>query len=130
MMAPTIWGDTAPSVRRTPTTSTDDGVDLGWPSSVTLEPGGLVAKVRVDVRGTTSTNMVSVRPPESRTVRWMRYHTFAEVSPVVGMTKEPVLAPLVGGTKGWKWVSWWKSTHQVKALGGRLPFSKSVPVPE
>ena len=68
-------------------------------------------------------------PPASRTVRWMRYQTFAEVSPMVGTTKEPPVTPLVGGTKGCECVSWWKSTCHVNALAGRAPCSGSVAVP-
>jgi hypothetical protein len=54
----------------------------------------------------------------------------AEVSPTVGTTKDPEVAPLVGGRTGCVWVSWWKFTHQVNALAGRPPSSGSLPEPE
>ena len=55
----------------------------------------------------------------------MRYQTFDSVCPVVGTTNEPLVAPLVGAMNGCTCVSWWKSTRQVKAEAGRLPFSGS-----
>ena len=33
----------------------------------------------------------------------MRYQTFADVSPLVGIVNEPLLAPLVGAMNGWTW---------------------------
>ena len=90
----------------------------------------MVARVRVTTRGTRSTNTECVSPGVSRTVRWIRYHTLAAVSPVVGMVKVPPVAPVVGSTKGWAWSAWWKSTRQVNAAAGRLPSSGSTPVPE
>ena len=113
-----------------PTTlSKECGAVTGWPSSVTRRPAGSVARVRVAFRGTTSTKVEEVRPPETRTVRWMRYQTMAAVSPRVAMVNEPVYEPVVDGTCGWVCVSWWKSTRQVKALAGSVPSSGSVPVP-
>ena len=69
-------------------------------------------------------------PVESVTVRWMRYQTLSEVSPVVGTTKEPDLAPVQGAMKGWVCVSWWKKISHSKEPAGRVPSSGSVPVPE
>jgi hypothetical protein len=61
----------------------------------------------------------------------MRYQTFARSWPPGGvLVKEPALIPLVGGRNGCEWVSCWKSACQVKALGGSVPSSASVPVPE
>ena len=72
-----------------------------------------------------------LRPEESFTVRWMRYQTsVSSVCPSVGMVNDPDFAPVVGGTNGWMWVAWWKSTVQVKALAGSAPSSGSVAVPE
>ena len=79
------------------------------------------------MRGRTSRKVVCVRPAESRTVRWMRYQTLADVSPVVGIVNEPLVAPLVGGMNGCVCVSWWKSTCQVNARAGSVPSSGSVP---
>jgi len=62
-------------------------------------------KVIVAVRGTTSTYVSAVRPPESTAERWMRYHVFADASPTTGTTKVPPVIPLVGGMNGWKCVS-------------------------
>ena len=119
-----------PASRRIPTTLDVTGVVSGWPSSVTCRPGGVVARWSVETRGMTSRKVVWVRPPESLTVRWMRYQTLAAVSPEVGIVNEPVLrAAGRRGTNGWVCVSWWKSTRQVKALAGRVPSSVSVPVP-
>ncbi len=82
-------------------------------------------------RGNTSRCTLCVSPAASVTVRWMRYHTLAEVSPVVGTTKLPLVTPLVVGRKGCECVSWWKSTRQLKALAGKVVGvpSGSVPVP-
>jgi hypothetical protein len=64
-----------------------------------------VSRLRVTTRGTTSTKVVEVSPPESRTVRWIRYQTLVAVSPVSGIVNEPPVLPLVAGKKGWKCVS-------------------------
>lgn len=60
----------------------------------------------------------------------MRYQTSAEVSPVVGIVKEPPVLPGVSGMNGCVCDSWWKSTRQVKALGGSVPSCGSLPLPE
>ena len=52
-----------------------------------------------------------------------------DVSPRLGMMNEPPVEPLVAGRNGRICPLTWKSTRQVKALGGRLPSSGSVPVP-
>jgi hypothetical protein len=44
--------------------------------------------------------VVCSRPLESRTVKEMRYQTFADVSPVVGIVKEPERAPVVEARNG------------------------------
>jgi hypothetical protein len=108
---------------------TETGVAVGCPSSRTESQPGVVSRVKVAIRGTTSTKVVAVRPPASRTVRWIRYHTFTDVSPVVGITNDPALRPEVGGRNGWTWVSWWKSTCHVNAACGRTPSSASEPAP-
>jgi hypothetical protein len=77
------------------------GAVNGWPSSRTWRPVGLVASVICAVRGCTSRNVDEVSLPESVTVKWMRYQTFASVCPVVGIVNEPLVAPLVGGMNGW-----------------------------
>jgi hypothetical protein len=106
VVPPETCGDGAPSVRVMFTTpSTLCGAVNGWPSSVSCSPDGLLLNVIVDVRGTTSTYVSAVSPPESTAERWMRYQTFADVSPSTGTTKDPPLIPLVGGMNGWKWVS-------------------------
>ncbi len=53
----------------------------------------------------------------------------SSVWPRGGTRKLPLVAPVVGGTKGWVWVSWWRSTHQVNWLAASEPSSASVPVP-
>jgi hypothetical protein len=131
VLPPETWGEGAPSVRVMFTTpSTLWGAVKGWPSSVSCSPVGLVWKVIVAVRGTTSTYVSAVSPPESTAERWMRYQTFADVSPSTGTTNEPPVIPLVGGMKGWKWVSWWKLIHHVNDEGGRDPSSGSSAEPE
>jgi hypothetical protein len=101
-----VCGETTPRVRWIPSTPTTlAGVASGWPSRVSWRPDGLVAKDIVVLRGTTSVYVVEVSPVESVTVRWMRYQTLAEVSPVVGTTKEPDLAPVQGAMNGWVCVS-------------------------
>ena len=90
----------------TPTTlSNAYGAATGWPSSLSCRPAGLVASVIRTTRGNTSRCTVCVRPALSLTVSRMRYQTLAAVSPVVGITKLPVVRPLVAGRKGWEWVS-------------------------
>ena len=69
-------------------------------------------------------------PPESLTVRYSRYQTFAEVSPLLGMANVPLMMPTLSSMAGWVCVSWWKSIRHVNALAGRVPSSASVPVPE
>ena len=59
----------------------------------------------------------------------MRYQTLVSGCPVVGTVNEPLVAPVVDGMNGCECVSWWKSTRQVKALAGSVPFSGSVAVP-
>ena len=81
------------------------------------------------LRGRTSRKSSWAAPLESSTRRWMRYHTLAAVSPRSGTVNLPLLTPLVDGTKGCRWLSWWKSTRQVKALSGNVPSSASVPRP-
>ena len=76
-----------------------------------------------------SRNTSWVVPAESLTERWRRYHTFEDVSPTSGTVKVPPVCPLVGGMKGCRCSSWWKSTRQVKALAGSVPSSASVPLP-
>ena len=93
-------------------------------------PAGFDEKVIVTFRGRRSKNVDVLRPPESVTVRWMRYQTLSEVSPVVGITNVPLFTPVHGARNGWKCVSWWKSTCHSKAVAGRVPSSGSVPVPE
>src|SRR5262245_27378416 len=79
-------GDGASMVRITPTTpSTSAGVAMGWPSSVSPSPGGLVSKCIVAVSGWTSTTASPVRPTESVARRKTRYHTLADVSPSVAV---------------------------------------------
>src|SRR5687767_1062336 len=112
----------------TPVTVLDDV--NGDPSSVSVSPGTLERIVIDAVRGRRSRVVVWVSPFESLTVRYIRYHTSAENSPVVGMVNEPEREPLVGWMKGWVWSAWWKSTRQVKALAGSVPSSASEPVPE
>ncbi len=90
---------------------------------------GLVESVIVVVRGITSTYVSSVRPAGSTTERWIRYQTLAEVSPNDGIVIEPLVSPLVGCRNGWKCVSWWKLTHQVKAEAGKAPVSGSLALP-
>src|SRR5262249_49155986 len=103
------WGTCTPIVRERPTTLLKEkGGAVGCPSSRTLSPPGAVSRVTVVTCGTTSTKVVAVRPPVSRTVRWIRYQTLTEVSPTVGIANEPDLDPDVGGMKGCTWVSWWK----------------------
>jgi hypothetical protein len=59
-----------------------------------------VVRVIVAVRGLTSRNVEFCNPPESLTVRCILKKTFADVSPVVGTTNEPLVIPLVGERKG------------------------------
>jgi hypothetical protein len=128
---PETCGEGAPSVRVMFTTpSTLCGAVKGCPSSVSCRPDGLDWNVIVEVRGTTSTNVSAVRPPESTAERWIRYQTFAEVSPSTGTTNDPPVIPLVGGMNGWKWVSWWKLIHHVSDEGGSVPSSGSIAEPE
>jgi hypothetical protein len=87
----------------TPTMST--GVVKAWPSTVTCSPVGLVRNAMVEVRGTMSTKVSSVSGIGSVTRKWIRYHTSGDVSPSVGITKEPLVEPEVGGRKGWTCVS-------------------------
>jgi hypothetical protein len=82
----------------TPTTVA--GVVSTSPSTLTWRPAGLVWKVIVVVRGTMSRVFSLVRPSESTASRWMRYQTLGEVSPVVGITNEPLAEPVVGGMNG------------------------------
>src|SRR5262245_8265591 len=81
-----LCGDGASMVRITPTTpTTSAGVAIGWPSSVSSSPGGLVSKCIVAVSGWTSTTASPVRPTESVARRKTRYHTLADVSPSVAV---------------------------------------------
>src|SRR5262245_9763195 len=124
------WGDGASRVRTIPATPVKmKGAVTGVPSSPRVRPAWLASRVTSAFRGRTSRVTSLVRPNESCTRRWMRYQTFALVSPLVGMVKEPLFAPVVSGTKGWKWVSWWKSTRQMKADAGSVPSSKSLAFP-
>src|SRR5689334_5325895 len=101
-LLPTVCGEGAPRVRRMPTTPvTEKGVVTGCPSSVNCMPEGTLARLKVDLIGSTSRNVVFVAPDASRTVRRMRYHTTGDVSPVFGMMKEPLRAPLRAGMNGW-----------------------------
>src|SRR5688500_8874648 len=60
---PDVWGEGAPSVRRTPTTPcAAKGVVTGWPSSVTCRPVGFAARLSVTTRGTRSTDVVLASP--------------------------------------------------------------------
>ena len=68
---------------------------VGCPSSRTLSQPGVVSRVTVVIRGTTSTKVVAVRPPRSRTVRWTRYQTLTDVSPTVGILNQPDQGPLL-----------------------------------
>ena len=126
VLPPEVCGDTTPSARMIPTTPvTESGVRHGLPVQGHLQAGRVGGRVMVDVRGRTSRKIVVVSPAGSRTVRWIRNQTFAEISPCVGTVNEPLVMPVVAGMNGWKCVSWWKSTRQVKALAGSAPFSGS-----
>jgi len=106
VVPPDTCGEGAPMLRvKLTTPRTLCGDVNGCPSRVSWSPAGLVLKVMVAVRGTTSTNVSEVSPPESTAERWMRYHVLAEGSPTTGTTKDPPLIPLVGGMNGWKCVS-------------------------
>ena len=96
---------------------------------LTCSPAGLACNVIWAVFGNTSTKVVLVRPPESVTVRCIRYQTTVDVSPVFGMTNDPLETPLNGAMNSWVWTLWWNTISHVKALGGRFPSSWSVPVP-
>ncbi len=82
------------------------------------------------VLGAMSRKVVVESPPESLTVKYSRYQTFAEVSPLLGMANVPLTMPTLSSMAGWVCVSWWKSIRHVNALAGRVPSSASVPVPE
>src|SRR5215831_13720868 len=82
-------GEGAPIVRTTPTTPVNwVGAVTGWPSRVSWRPDGLLFSRTVAVRGRMSTEASPVRPAESVARRKMRYHTFADVSPVVAVTND------------------------------------------
>ena len=105
------------------------GAPRGWPSRSTLRPLGTLASVSVPTSGRTSANATPTRPPESSTCREIRYHTFADVSPMVGTVNSAPATPDVARRTGWKWVSWWKLTDQVNAPMPMTPSSRSVAVP-
>src|SRR6185295_17575621 len=124
-------GVTTPSVRWMPTTPrTEYGAVTGWPSSVSCAPVGLAAMLIVAVCGVMSRSTVVVAPPGSLTVSRMRYQTLAETSPMVGITTDPDLDPVVGCMNGCVWVSWWNTISQVNPLAATSPVSGSVPEPE
>src|SRR5262245_6844810 len=111
------------------TLPTDSGVVCGWSSSSSSRPGGFVWIVIVEVRGWMSRYDVWDRPTESVTVRYIRYQTLIEVSPVVGMVNVLDVKPLVAAINEWVCVLWCRSIHQVNALAGSVPSSWSVAVP-
>src|SRR5262245_8603882 len=89
VVGPSVGGDTASMLRTMPATPVNVvGAVWGWPSLRSWRPGGLVCSVTLAVRGLTSRKTACVSPPESWTVRWMRYQTFDEVSPSVGIVNE------------------------------------------
>ena len=89
-----------------PTTlSNESGVATGCPSSRSWRPAGFVASVSRAMRGRMSRCVMCVSPPASRTVSVIRYHTFADVSPSVGIVNDPPVAPVVDATNGCVWVS-------------------------
>ena len=105
MFPPEVWGEGAPRLRMMLTTPmTSCGAISGWPSRVTCSPFGLVESVIVDVSGITSRTFSFVKPAGSTTSRWIRYQTLGDVSPITGITNDPPVDPLVGGTNGWKCV--------------------------
>src|SRR4029453_9245233 len=122
-----VCGDVVPIARCMPTTPMNvNGATIGWPSRVNVTPAGVDVSVTCPVLGLESRNVVADAPAESVTVRWMRYQTFDDVSPIAGMKNDPLVAPDVGGTDGCVWVSWWKMTSQVNREAARLPSSASV----
>ena len=78
----------------------------GWPSRSSWRPDGIVTSWIATVRGITSRNVDDVRPPESVTVRWIRYQTFGSVWPTLSAVNDPDVAPLVEGRNGWVWSAW------------------------
>ena len=81
-------GEGASIVRWMPSTpTTADGAVNVCPSSLSWSRRRVV-KVIVVVRGSTSRKASWVRPTESMTDRWIRYQTFAAVSPIVGTVKD------------------------------------------
>src|SRR5262245_47991176 len=82
-------GEDAPIVRTTPTTPVNCACAVtGWPSRVSWSPDGAVSRRTVVVRGRMSTKVSPVSPAESVARRKMRYHTFADVSPLVAVTND------------------------------------------
>src|SRR5262249_40177565 len=70
---PEVCGVTAPMGRKTPSTPVNvKGAVTGCPSRVNRRPGGVVVSKIIDVRGSTLTLSVAVRPPESLTVSMIR----------------------------------------------------------
>ena len=85
--------------------------------------------VRLTFVGQTITDLVSVSPDESVTVRVIRYRVRPLKSwPEVGMVNDPLFTPVIG-VPGWTWSRWRKSMFQVNALAGSGRPSVSVPVP-
>src|SRR4029453_3434388 len=105
-------------------------VAVPWvPLTVSFRPPGVVWKVSATVRGSSRTDLVSVRPPESRTVSWSsRYDGYSWS----GAVKLPDLTPW----KLWSWCWWqldgqWLRTRfQVNADAGSGPSCASVAEPE
>src|SRR4051794_3014146 len=79
--------------------------------------------------GKMSRYVLVVSPVESVTVKWTRYQYTPGSWVVAGMVNVPAVTPFVGGTNGWLWSLWWKTTDQVNAMGGRAPWSGSVARP-
>src|SRR5688500_18899573 len=105
-----VWVAGAPSVLRIPVTPATDRLDVnGVPSSVSVSPGTLERMVIVAVRGVMSRDVDWVSPFESVTVRWTRYHTSVENSPVRGIVNEPDRTPVVPGTKGGGGAARWEA---------------------
>ena len=94
-----VCGDRVPNVLNMPSTLvTATGVENGCPSTVTSRPGGLVVNVMVDFLGRMSTESFPLPPFESVTVKIIRYQTLSDVSPSLGIEKEPLLTPSRGGS--------------------------------
>src|SRR5688500_47770 len=96
---PAVWTAGASIRRLRPATPvTESGAGRGSPSNEICTPATSASSRIVARRGWTSRNTLRVRPAGSVTVRWTRYQTFGEVSPVVGITNVPDFEPVVGGT--------------------------------